>query len=99
MIAYRHVGLCLLVNSASLRSQLFLKKYLFVPNLLPVLASLRLAIRCASRRASARLFIYTQGHFSDSKNEDSRSHRFTPEPPFPPPPPPSPPQPFASLPS
>src|SRR5216684_1675584 len=66
----------LLVNSSSLLSQLFLKTLVFVPNLLLFLSSPRLTIRSASRRASARLFIYTLGHFLDIRNAHSRSKRF-----------------------
>src|SRR5713226_5960687 len=58
-LGHWHPRLSLLVNSPSLLSQFFIKGYALVPNLLPFLASLRLTIRPASRRASPRLFIYT----------------------------------------
>src|SRR6266849_7546899 len=73
---HQRPGSSLLLKLASLLSQLFLKKYVFVPNLLLFLASHRQDFLFASCRASARLFIYTRGRFSDSRNANSRSQRF-----------------------
>ncbi len=54
-----HSCLSLLLNAPALQFQLFIKKSVFVANVSPSLASLLLAVRYASLRASARLFIYT----------------------------------------
>src|SRR5712692_11031425 len=74
---HRHSRLSALLNAPALLFQLFIKKSVFVANVLPSLASPCLPVRYASLRASARLFIYTQSHFSDIRNADPRSQRFT----------------------
>src|SRR5258707_7291314 len=56
-----HARLPLFVNLLSLLSQLFIKRYAFVPILLHFPASLRVSIRDACYRAPARLFI-ADGH-------------------------------------